>query len=154
MKADTICCYSISMQVHNKRGIAGSLHAYINKARLTKCEVGVFLREISYALFEKPLKFIAHGCIFKRLRYYQLLKLNSTCLWFLTCTSSTAVAKSHLYQRSNCLDKHSLACLVWSLVSVLMPQQLLNVPPTFINWVLERHLSCFGVAQHAYVSQC
>ena len=34
-------------QVHDKRGIAESLHAQITRARLTACEVGVFSREIS-----------------------------------------------------------------------------------------------------------
>ena len=34
-------------QAHDKRGIAESLHAYITRARLTACEVGKFLREIS-----------------------------------------------------------------------------------------------------------
>ena len=32
-------------QVHDKRGIAESLHVYINRARLTVCEVGLFSRE-------------------------------------------------------------------------------------------------------------
>ena len=62
-------------QVHDKRGIAESLHAQITRARLTACEVGVFSREISQLenmptpLFEEPLKFIAHWRIFERLRY-------------------------------------------------------------------------------------
>ena len=34
-------------QAHDKRGIAESLHVQITWARLTACEVGVFLREIS-----------------------------------------------------------------------------------------------------------
>ena len=34
-------------QVHDKRGIAESLHTYITRARLTACEVSVFSREIS-----------------------------------------------------------------------------------------------------------
>ena len=37
-------------QVHDKRGIAESLHVYTNKARQTVCEVGEFLREISRLL--------------------------------------------------------------------------------------------------------
>ena len=40
MKADTIGCYFCP-------GIAESLHAYITRARLTACEVGVFLKKIS-----------------------------------------------------------------------------------------------------------
>jgi len=42
MKAETICC----KQEHDKN-IAESLHAYINRAKLTACEVGVFWKEIS-----------------------------------------------------------------------------------------------------------
>ena len=34
-------------QVHDKSGIEESLHVYINRARLTACEVGIFSREIS-----------------------------------------------------------------------------------------------------------
>ena len=34
-------------QVHDKSGIAESLHVQITRARLTACEVGVFSREIS-----------------------------------------------------------------------------------------------------------
>ena len=34
MKADTICCYCISKQAHDKRGIEESLHAQITRARL------------------------------------------------------------------------------------------------------------------------
>ena len=34
-------------QVHDKRGIAESLHAYINTAGLTAPEVGIFSEEIS-----------------------------------------------------------------------------------------------------------
>ena len=47
MKADTIDCYCISQQVHDKRGIEESLHVQIIRARLTACEVGIFSREIS-----------------------------------------------------------------------------------------------------------
>ena len=53
---------------------AESQHAYITRARLTVCEVGVFLREILQLLkicppplFEEPLhEFITHGRIFER----------------------------------------------------------------------------------------
>ena len=41
-------------QVHDKRGIAESLHAQITRARLTACEVGVFSREISQLLKIRP----------------------------------------------------------------------------------------------------
>ena len=68
MKADTICCYCIS-KLMTKR-IAESLHAYITRARLTACEVGVFSRDMPTPLFEEPLKFIAHGRIFVKFRYY------------------------------------------------------------------------------------
>ena len=40
MKADTICCYCVFKCM--TRGIAESLHAYTNRARLTACEVGVY----------------------------------------------------------------------------------------------------------------
>ena len=54
MKADTICCYCVSNQAHDKRGIEESLHAQITRARLTACEVGVFSREISQLLKIRP----------------------------------------------------------------------------------------------------
>ena len=47
MKTDTIDCYYISQQVHDKRGIEESLHVQIIRARLNACEVGIFSREIS-----------------------------------------------------------------------------------------------------------
>ena len=36
--------FAVIAQAHDNKGIPGSLHAYINKARLTVCvcEVGVF----------------------------------------------------------------------------------------------------------------
>ena len=34
-------------QAHDKRNIAELLHPYLNRARLTTCEVGLFLKEIS-----------------------------------------------------------------------------------------------------------
>ena len=63
--------------MHDKRGIAEgtaeSLYAYITRARLTACEVGVFSRNITTLenmptpLFQEPLtcKFISHGRIFE-----------------------------------------------------------------------------------------
>ena len=60
-------------QVHDKRSIAESQHAYINRTTLTACEVGIFShhnsRKYTHPLFEEPLKFITHERIFKRLRY-------------------------------------------------------------------------------------
>ena len=48
-------------QVHDKRGITGSLHAQITRARLTACEVGVFSREISQLLkIRAPPTFRSH----------------------------------------------------------------------------------------------
>ena len=38
---------AVIKQVLEKRSIAEAMHAYINRARLTVCEVGVFSREIS-----------------------------------------------------------------------------------------------------------
>ena len=38
--------HHLHKQAHDK-SIAESLHAYINRARLTACKVGVFLREMS-----------------------------------------------------------------------------------------------------------
>ena len=48
MNADTI--WLLHKQVHDKRGIAESLHARITKTRLTACEVAIFSREISQLL--------------------------------------------------------------------------------------------------------
>ena len=50
MKQDTICCYCISKCMMEGGGGGGggggdieeSLHACINRARLTACEVGIF----------------------------------------------------------------------------------------------------------------
>ena len=68
MKADTICCYCISKHI-TKRGIAESLHAYIYRARLTACEVGVFfittLKNMPTSFFVELLKFIVHWSIFE-----------------------------------------------------------------------------------------
>ena len=69
MKAGTICCYCISKRRTKKALQNHCIHTQI-RARLTACEVG---REISTLentptlLIEKPLKFIAHGRIFKSL---------------------------------------------------------------------------------------
>ena len=38
---------SLDKQAHDKRSTAESQHVYINRARLTACEVGVFFRESS-----------------------------------------------------------------------------------------------------------
>ena len=80
MKADTILLL-LHKQVHDKRGIAEgtaeSLYAYITRARLTACEVGVFSREISQLSKICPLpsfrshlhvSLLAMG-IFSRLQY-------------------------------------------------------------------------------------
>ena len=40
MKSDTICCCCISKHMTEK-GTAESLHVYITRVRLTKCEVGI-----------------------------------------------------------------------------------------------------------------
>ena len=47
---------SSTERVYDKRGIAESLHAYINKARLrTVCEVATTLENTPTPLFEEPL---------------------------------------------------------------------------------------------------
>ena len=79
MKLDTIC---ISKHITKQ---AELLHPYINKARLTTCEVGVFYittlentptpiyhtsqKYMSTPFFDESLKFITRGCIFERVRY-------------------------------------------------------------------------------------
>ena len=82
MKAGTICCCSVHKQVLDKRGIAESQHANTNTARLTACEVGVYLKEISqlskicpppYPPIEEPLKFISSSYIEKCHSYLQSL---------------------------------------------------------------------------------
>ena len=55
----------------DKRGIAESLHVYINRANVTT------LKNTPTPLFEEPLKFITHGRIFKRLWYYYSFKPES-----------------------------------------------------------------------------
>ena len=72
MKTDTFYCYSISKHMTKKAGSQN--HECISRARLTACEVGIFLRNISQllkvhppSLFEDPLKFISYGRIFERL---------------------------------------------------------------------------------------
>ena len=48
-------------QVHDKRGIAESLHAQMTRARLTACKVGVFSREISQlSKIHPPPSFRSH----------------------------------------------------------------------------------------------
>ena len=44
----------LGKEVHDKRGIAESLHVQITRAILTACEVGVFSREISQLLKIRP----------------------------------------------------------------------------------------------------
>ena len=74
MKADTIHCYCRNKCM--RRGIAESLHAYMNRARLTACMwvVGVWSREVSQLskythTDDEPPKFISHGHIFLRDSY-------------------------------------------------------------------------------------
>ena len=77
------CC--LRKQAHDKRGIAESLHAQIARARLT---LRIFERNITTlentptSLFLEPLKFIAHGRIFERLRYIR--RKNICCVYFNT----------------------------------------------------------------------
>ena len=71
-------CFFISKRM--TRGISESLHADINRARLTACEVGFFitiLKNTLAPLFEEPLKFFAHGHIFRRLWYIVLQTFHS-----------------------------------------------------------------------------
>ena len=69
MKAGTIYCYCISKDMTSKRSIAKSQYTYIYRARLTMCEMGVFLRVISNSKIH-PLpslgKFIAHAWVYFR----------------------------------------------------------------------------------------
>ena len=57
----------LHQQAHDRKSIAESLYAYLNRSRLTVCEVFIFCRGISHLLkvrppsFEKLLKFIAHA---------------------------------------------------------------------------------------------
>ena len=57
-------------QVQNKSDIEESLYAYINRARISAYEVGIFSRKKSQhtslppPFFDEPFKFIAHGRIF------------------------------------------------------------------------------------------
>ena len=76
MRTDTFYCYCISKRMTKKAcKIAESQnHECVSRARLTACEVGIFLRNISQllkvhppSLFEDPLKFISYGRIFERL---------------------------------------------------------------------------------------
>ena len=63
-------------QPHDKRSITESLQAYITRARLSVKWVYFqekYYNSQNYAYpppFEKPLKFIVHGRIFKRLQCY------------------------------------------------------------------------------------
>ena len=58
-------------QVHDRKDIAGSPHAYIYRARLTACELGIFskrsiitLQNTPIPLFEEQLRSIPHWLIF------------------------------------------------------------------------------------------
>ena len=70
MKVDTISCYILHEQVHDKKKHCRVTHAHIIRARLTACEVGVFSTEISqllkiHVLFKtKAVAFIATGNYF------------------------------------------------------------------------------------------
>ena len=57
---------SLHKQMHDKRGTAESLHAYITRAKLTVYMVGIFSREITqlskiHLPLLEPLKFTAMG---------------------------------------------------------------------------------------------
>ena len=54
MKAETIFCYCIS-KLTTKKHPRITIHGYVSGARLTGCEVGVFLREISQLLKNTPI---------------------------------------------------------------------------------------------------
>ena len=64
-------------QMHDKRGIAESLHMYTNRARLNACMKWMYFQvkyhnsqSIRTPLYEESLKFITHRCTFKRLQRY------------------------------------------------------------------------------------
>ena len=80
MRADTIYCYCLSQCV-TKEAFQNHCMLQITRARLTACDVGVFyeknittLENMPTPFFQEPLKFIAHGCIFERLRQYSECK--------------------------------------------------------------------------------
>ena len=47
MKANTVCYYCISKHMI-KRALKNLMHVYINRARLTAWEMGVFSKKISH----------------------------------------------------------------------------------------------------------
>jgi len=65
--------HNLHKQARDKRGIAESLHPYINRTRQIACEWAYFSKEIwqlsKISLFEELLKFVTHGCIFERIWY-------------------------------------------------------------------------------------
>ena len=92
-------------QVHDKRGISESLHefseslqAYITRARLTACEVGIFLREISQLSKIYPPSSLRSHLYYLEIRYccfrpYQI-NIRSQCYRYSGAPSPTARQKS------------------------------------------------------------
>ena len=83
--------YLLHKQPHDKRGIAKSLNeSYIKWARLTVWDERVFKRNIitlkntPTPLYEEPLKFITHGCIFEKL-WYMMMASFFNIQWWVTC---------------------------------------------------------------------
>ena len=78
MKADIICCCCISKHMTKEALQNHYMHAYITRARLTACEVGVFLRKISQLLKIRPppsnvelLEFIVQRHNFQEITVYE-----------------------------------------------------------------------------------
>ena len=50
-------------QAHDQSGFAESLHVYINRARLTACEVGEISREISHSKIVHQPPLVEEPCL-------------------------------------------------------------------------------------------
>ena len=75
MKTGTICCYCTSKRTTKEALQNHALQVYTNRARLNVCMKWMYFQvkyhnsqNIPTPLYEEALKFINHGCIFKRLQ--------------------------------------------------------------------------------------
>ena len=91
-------------QAHAKLSDIESQHVYIKRARITACELGVFSSNISTTLgnmptplFEEPLKFIAHWCIFGDYRIVHFI------IWMMS-TSASVNSKGRDFRLKECIS--------------------------------------------------
>ena len=130
-KADTIIMLLLHKQVHDKRSIVKALHAYINRARLTVCVRWAYFWAKYHnswntptSLFEKLLKFIAHG----RTYFWEITVAESLYLLCSMCiTNHVTIHCETNASFSNCYPCISFVILArWYLISLSCVTNCMN----------------------------